>query len=524
MELIEDRFLRDDVFPINHDFALWLSRSNLYYSQFKENLDDYSTRIILAAAQMGDLAPYAVRIPEIYTRQVPIGDVLRYLQSVREVSVKYTGAAQWILETGLFLNDDIFPTKAEIFLKESLDRPDLLRTLVSQTVVQDGDYERARSLKPLQDGSLGYLEDDLQSLSDIPSEVEDQIASIVWTSATDYQVRKAVCLIDEYGIPGQGMFDYKIPHFNTQLQVLVWLIQDQTIPEEYHTLALSAAMAYGTLLTIGNEQVRQETRKYVGQLLAFAIETDRILEERGCVWQAKHYSLEASIGLIYGAEGEQIILLGARPEQPYVYPWLKVYLSRQMTLEEFESTFIGLDTLRDMQQWLIGKGLLRENDLPKLANDVDGIVPAGDGSDPSLDLGAAKRNAIESLWEDTKNAHTIKGDCGSRAHVECSLLQSICISKLYGRYYDWTKDRLVGHVFAAYFEPPDGAYREPTHNIYIGQIGTGYCKYPWDNLRTEKGVRSLSYSNKAPTHSKWFRGDPAGYMFRKSNPMFSSQD
>jgi O-acetyl-ADP-ribose deacetylase (regulator of RNase III) len=202
-----------------------------------------------------------------------------------------------------------------------------------------------------------------------------------------------------------------------------------------------------------------------------------------------------------------------------------------MSSEEFLATFIPYEILQEMQQRLIANKIFEVTSVPQVADKVAGMVPPAVGPGPSLDKDAAEASSIQRLWTDLITKRTIRGDCGSVAQLECSLLRSVGISPLYGRYYENSKNRFVGHVFSAYYESSERVYRTNSpQELALGTIGTGYCKYPWDNFKTEKGTTEIeAYS---PAHSKWFTvnpanvyslGVPGGYVFRQFKPRFTPE-
>jgi hypothetical protein len=176
----------------------------------------------------------------------------------------------------------------------------------SKTLMKYGDFQKLNSFNPPLAGKLGYLADDLQGLPGIldgisseEAEAIKQLEAIVKSSKEDYQLRKGICLIDEYGVPDQELFIFRVPNHNTSLQALFNLAQDREIPEDYYKPALASGLDYGFVVTIGNDEVDAAVRNYVPQIFDHILETDQIIKQHGADWQAKDYPLEAAIGLVW---------------------------------------------------------------------------------------------------------------------------------------------------------------------------------------------------------------------------------
>ena len=59
--------------------------------------------------------------------------------------------------------------------------------------------------------------------------------------------------------------NYESPTHNTQLEILLWLAEEQEI-KNYDRIALAIALDYGAVLAIGNEEVEKELKDYVVNL------------------------------------------------------------------------------------------------------------------------------------------------------------------------------------------------------------------------------------------------------------------
>jgi hypothetical protein len=119
-------------------------------------------------------------------------------------------------------------------------------------------------------------------------------------NATNAEVKEAFELMIKGGIPDPGDFTYSVPRYNTQLQVLYWLACQNNFKRD-DTLALHVAMSNGLWLTIGDQYVRDDVRKYASDLLAFFTEANEPQKRRG-QYLLEGYRLEAKMALTWTAK------------------------------------------------------------------------------------------------------------------------------------------------------------------------------------------------------------------------------
>jgi len=175
-------------------------------------------------------------------------------------------------------------------------------------------------------------------------------------------------LIEEYGIPPEEKghwIDFETPKYNTQLEVLFWLAEENRIDKDYERVALALALDYGSVVTFGDDQVDQSVKNYVFAIYDYIKETDEILEEKGVSWKAADYPLEADVGLVWGAMG---IYYPISPEVGFVYEdgipvhtkktifWYDEFKDRQMNSADFEWLFVNKSTLEEMRDWMFRNG------------------------------------------------------------------------------------------------------------------------------------------------------------------------
>ncbi|MEA2032566.1 MAG: hypothetical protein U9N41_03160 [Euryarchaeota archaeon] len=229
--------------------------------------------------------------------------------------------------------------------------------------------------------SLDYLADDFNNLPEIQDgitqdemEAAERIANLM--RSPDLEVQQGLQLIEEYGVPPEEKghwIDFETPEYNTQLEVLFWLASANRIDKDYERVALALALDYGSVVTIGDDQVDQSVKKYVSAMYDHIKATDEILEEKEIPWKAADYPLEADIGLVWGAMG---IYYPIPPERGFVYEdgipvhtkktifWYDEFHDRQMNSEDFDWLFVNKTPLEEMRDWMFRNGFADLSDKP----------------------------------------------------------------------------------------------------------------------------------------------------------------
>jgi hypothetical protein len=311
------------------------------------------------------------QLPEVSTGVMKQGEIDRYGVLLGKLNASDPGAAQWVAGMGLFAEDRKISDNEMAFVDAVVKKDDPLRILVTPWV-RDGIGSQesgwvADASYPT--GEFGYLTDDLQKIESARGAVDpatkEKLKSIVKASKTDYELRKGLAIIDEYGVPKKDVFSYQVPGYNTQLGVLLDLLNNSDIPPGYYRLALAAAIDYGAVETIGDTSVKANLSDYVRDTVAFTIETDRIMKEKGASWQAKDYPLEADIALLWGAAGTMRPYpysagkSGNPDDKPWNHPsWEKDFYAKPMGMTDFAWSFVDIHTLEEMRD------VMMEKDLP----------------------------------------------------------------------------------------------------------------------------------------------------------------
>ena len=150
------------------------------------------------------------------------------------------------------------------------------------------------------DGSIITLQNDLENLPDIVDGIsseektgKDRILGLLNTE--DMEVKQAFFIMAEYGT-SQDTFEYSVPEYNTQLEVLLWLTEKRDI-SGHERLAMAIALDYGSVLAICEDDVKNKLKKYIVDIYDYFIETDNLVS-----WNVGEYSLEALVPLVWGAD------------------------------------------------------------------------------------------------------------------------------------------------------------------------------------------------------------------------------
>jgi hypothetical protein len=315
------------------------------------------------------------KMPEIVSGYMKQNEISRYQSLLDKLNSKDPDAARWVVRMGLFAEDRKISDDELAFADAVAMNDDPLRVLVSGWArsgisPQSSGYAANVSF---QDGEYGYLADDLQKIESLKGPVDpatkDKLKHIVRASLNDYELRKGLYLIDEYGVPApdRGFYQYPVPAYNTQLSVLLDLLKNKDIPPEYYRFALAACLDYGAVETVGDEEVKKNLPKYVSDTVDFTIETDRLIKEQGYNWQAKDYPLEADMTLAWGAAATMRPYAYSRNDEefppdyhPWNHPsWESDFRVKPMNMVDFRWSFVDLQTLREMRQDMMGKNLPR---------------------------------------------------------------------------------------------------------------------------------------------------------------------
>ncbi len=310
-------------------------------------------------------------LPEIRSGDMDQAMAARYRDLIDKLNAKDPGAARWAIGMGLFAEDRKISDSENKFVDAVVKKDDPRRILVTKWAMDGiGDSEAGWAADAsYPSGEYGYLTDDLQMIESIKGPVDPKtkaaLKAIIRAADSDYDLRTGLYLIDEYGVPDKTRFNFPVPAYNTQLSVLLDLLGNTDISPEYYRVALAAGIDYGAVEAIGNTEVRTYIPGYVKDQVAYTVETDRILKEKGVSWQAADYPLEADIILLWGAAGTmRPYPYNSNAEkyppdyQPWKHPsWESEFYHTPMGIADFTWSFVSLRTLQEMRDEMVQKGL-----------------------------------------------------------------------------------------------------------------------------------------------------------------------
>ena len=355
---------------------------------------------------------------------------------------------------------------------------------------------------------LVNLTDDFYNLPEIVDGISEKELSAlkqisVLTKSNDTEVQRGLQLIDKYGVPGY-VFNHPfrwIPDYNTQLEVLLWLAENRTIVDEYDRISLCLALDYGSVVTIGDDQVDQSVRQYVLDIYDYVKETDEVLREKNISWRAKDYPLDAGVGLCWGANKLRYPTFyeyaGQDPGQPWMHYWREEFRDRQMNIEDFNWLFVSKETLEEMREWACDNGLVNRSNMGETAELID--IYLGKRLEYHSDYYASEPTYFEVerkitpgcrisnpdwQWEYFRQNETIVGNCEDISFADCMFLQSLNI----GKYETLVHSGSFWHHVILYCDTENNVLKTTSRQIDITVehatppiMYMGY-KVPWDNF------------------------------------------
>lgn len=190
---------------------------------------------------------------------------------------------------------------------------------------------------------------ELQALPDATNATAVAKITYLALNATNPEVKEAFELMIKGGTPAASDFQYPVPNYNTELEVLYWLASQNEFKKD-DTLALAIAMVNGLWVTMGDHQVRAAVEKDTSTLLEFLRETNELQEDR---WQhpLEGFPLESKIALAW--TGNQVSThgwYGLSHQAPVDYRSIRV------SIKVYNWDTVSVDTLREMRQLMDERG------------------------------------------------------------------------------------------------------------------------------------------------------------------------
>lgn len=507
-----------------------------------------------------DLSKAIDKMPEFYTQELDDDIRLQYYELVSGLSLD---AQKWIASTGRFLEDKSLDSNEVDLLRVLSAKEDPLFYLTMPKIMYGISSYDVSSVErdDTSPEDYMYLRDDVEELEKrglLPGAAKESLDRIVTLSEDDYELRKGLYLINHFGYPRSTATAYTKPDYNTQLFVLGALLE-KGVPAGYEGLAVAAALAYGTLITIGDDDVQRIVPDYAHSLIEFIADTDRVVKEEGAHWQARYYPLEAGILLVWGAPGTHYWAV----EVECIF-WTDVFMSRRMNLEDFHWLFVSIDTLVQKRDWMIEMGFV-DLSVKDPAIDKEWVRYSFPGEyDTRIDVLMDKLNdylffgsnhftgdPLESVnvegrivrardiynpdwqWNSFVETGRFYGTCLQNASVEAMLAKAVSISAGNGFIYaSEPEGGIYTHTIIRYYDPIDGMLKTTPCQVYFYETTIyprsipfshdGYIYIPWDNFCASREIQAdrrkfsiLVYQRSVETaHTAFAEGYPAGYLFR----------
>lgn len=276
-------------------------------------------------------------------------------------------------------------------------------------------------------------------------------------NATNPEVKEAFELMMKGGTPDQNDFQYSVPSYNTELEVLYWLACQNRFKKD-DSLALAIAIVNGLWVTMGDQQVSQAVYSGTSQLLSFFRETNELQKMHG-YYTLEDYPLEAKLLLSWTAG----LAVAGPSDQPYR---LENFRKTKLTLQAYEWNTVSVDTLRRMQvlvdnDWIDRNVTLTFSRMEEYfyfsGFELHMDYQATPGTILVDNVTVPNRHLNNVNWEFQHFEETgrILGVCNEEATFVDALSKSVGIATTEVN-VNWKTD---GHTFAIYFDPTTNEWK-----------------------------------------------------------------
>ena len=285
----------------------------------------------------------------------------------------------------------------------------------------------------------------------------------------EHEVHEAFELMLKGGTPDPSDFKYQVPAWNTELEVLRWLAEQNEF-KKHDTLAQAIAMNHGLIRTMGDTQVADSLYNYANDLLNFFRETNEIQKSRE-YYQLEDYPLEAKIALAWtGSENVGYKLIHLNDQ------------GKHIDKNTYSQSSASLSTLREMRNFVINQWLDRDADkiIKKMENLYIDLPKYWAGQTPTWTVGEEKDRVLLNAnytWEYFKAHGKGIGVCVDETTFDDALAKSVGIATLPIEVGGTRKDnsKLEAHAFVLYYNSeskiwksfkdqvmvPSSAYKSP---------------------------------------------------------------
>ena len=274
-------------------------------------------------------------------------------------------------------------------------------------------------------------------------------------------VKKAGELILEGGTPDKNDYTYSVPSYNTELQALHWLAQDNEF-DKNDTTAMAIAMDSGLIITLGDSSVDNRVRSDNTTMLDFARDIYGWQEYYGmpCL---KNYPLEAKIAWAWRGHSTlyqdfykgHLFRSKGNAEREWESTRGGSKVSKKMNIGDYNYIFVTPETLREMHKYFSQKKDWLNKDVKNLALEIEGyfFMKRWDApKDIKWGENAGRLNVNEN-WEKFQDGIRPQGVCGDMKAFHNACCKSVGISELpIGGYHLNKSDGATGHFAYLFFD------------------------------------------------------------------------
>lgn len=320
-------------------------------------------------------------------------------------------------------------------------------------------------------------------------------------SSTNPEVKEAFQLMLKGGTPNPNEFGYNVPDWNTELEVL-YKIAEQNEFKKDDKLALAIAMDNGLYVTMGDDEVRQAVYKDVNDFLVFGRETSERQKALGLPYNLEEYPLEAEISWAW--RGNYSAMSGRIQHLPsYKNKKLDMWAYQFTTIDKSSLVKMLDEIIKRRWDYTVPKDFISNLEWffyfdrgAKAGNSSHWISKSGDETivvDDKLIVNHDMSNADFVFDYFLRNGCGI-GDCGD----ETTLIDAL--SKAYGIATD--------PVSYAIFDDNGNLYRH-FYNIYFDPLNKTWGAYQG---HTENSGYPNCFNNKQDANLKFFINRPPIYQ------------
>ena len=308
---------------------------------------------------------------------------------------------------------------------------------------------------------------ELRRLPDLSNTTAVAKIAYLALNATNPEIKEAFELMMKGGTPDPRDFQYTVPRYNTELQVLYWLALQNEFKKD-DTLALAVAMANGLWVTIGDESVKKDVNTDTTQLLAFLRGTNEIQLSTGRP-PLEDYPLEAKVSLAYTSSigtidgPHSLWKFAGKHVSLGDYRWVRYDVP---TLEKMSEIAVekgwvehSVDlTVQNLEEYFYFSGAKEHWMYSTTTGDVPGVTESLIQVNGELvpDHGIYDLGFYLNLF---LSARKERGDCGDETYLMEAWSKSLGIASTYALHQIIVNGSYYGHVHMLYYEPTTKAWK-----------------------------------------------------------------